>query len=67
MKEIHAGYLSSPYFRDLYLYLAQNKLPSAKMAICKVEMLAEKIHLARFIVIQIGYYTREGNSIIGNT
>ena len=25
IKEIQAGYLTSPYFKDLYLYLAQNK------------------------------------------
>ena len=28
VKEIQAGYLYSPYFKDLYLYLSQNKLPS---------------------------------------
>ena len=33
VKEIQAGYLVSPYFKDIYLYLAQNKLPSTKMAI----------------------------------
>ena len=27
VKEIQAGYLNCPYFKDLYLYLAQNKLP----------------------------------------
>ena len=42
VKEIQAGYLISPYFKDLYLYLAQNKLPSTKTAIYKVEALAEK-------------------------
>ena len=31
--EIHAGYLISPYFKDLYFYLAQNNLPSTKIAI----------------------------------
>ena len=36
------GYLHSPYFKDLYLYLAQNKLPSSKSATCKVEVLAER-------------------------
>ena len=30
IKEIQAGYLSGPYLKDLYLYLAQNKLPSKK-------------------------------------
>ena len=32
INEIKAGYLCSPYFRDLYLYLSQNKLPSLKLA-----------------------------------
>ena len=42
VKEIQAGCLIILYFKDLYLYLAQNKLPSTKTAIHKVEMLAEK-------------------------
>ena len=42
IKEIQAGYLNSPYFKDLYLYLTQNKLPCSKNAICKVEALAER-------------------------
>ena len=33
IKEIWAGYLVSPYFIDIYLYLAQNKLPSTRNAI----------------------------------
>ena len=32
IKEIQAGYLSSPYFRDIYLFLSQNKLPSVRSA-----------------------------------
>ena len=43
LKEIQAGYLCSPYFKDLYLYLSQNKLPSSKPAIRKIETLAEKV------------------------
>ena len=42
IKEIQAGYLTSPYFKDLYLYLAQNKLPNKRSAICRVEILAER-------------------------
>ena len=42
IKEIQAGYLVSSYFRDIYLYLTQNKLPSNIMAIKKEEALAEK-------------------------
>ena len=41
IKEMQAGYLSNPYFKDIYLNLAQNKLPSSKAAIRKVETLAE--------------------------
>ena len=33
IKEIQAGYLLSPYLKDIYLYLAQNKMPSTKTAI----------------------------------
>ena len=42
VKEIQVGYLCSPYFKDLYLYLSQNKLPSSKVAIRKLQTLAEK-------------------------
>ena len=42
IKEIQAGYLCSPYFKDLYFYLSQNKLPSSKPAIRKIETLAER-------------------------
>ena len=44
IKEIKAGYLVSPYFKDMYLYLAQNKLPSIKTAIWKVEILAKNTY-----------------------
>ena len=42
IKEIQAGYLSSLYFKDIYLYLAHNRLPSKKAAMRRVELLAEK-------------------------
>ena len=42
IKEIQAGYLSSSYFKDIYLYLAQNRLPAKKAAIKRVEVLAER-------------------------
>ena len=50
VKEIQTGYLVSSYFKDIYLYLAQNKLPSNKMAIKEVEALAEK-YTIRFVII----------------
>ena len=42
IKEIQAGYLCSPYFKHLYQYLLQNKLPSSKSAIKRLEALSEK-------------------------
>ena len=42
IKEIQAGYLNSLYFKEIYLYLACNKLSSSKVGIRKVEALAEK-------------------------
>ena len=53
MKEIQAGNLISPYFKDLYLYLAQNKLPSIKAVIHKVEMLAEKYTLLDSLLFKL--------------
>ena len=53
VKEIQAEYLSSSYFKDIYLYLAQNKLPSSKAAIKKVETLAEKYILFDSLLFKI--------------
>ena len=53
IKEIQAGCLASPYSKDLYLYLAQNKLPHKKSAICKVESLSEKFVLLDSLLFKI--------------
>ena len=53
IKEIKAGYLSSPYFKDLYLYLSQNKLPSKRSSIKKVEMLAENFVLLASLLFRL--------------
>ena len=42
IKEIQAGYLHSPYFKALYQYLLQNRLPNSKLAIKKLEALSER-------------------------
>ena len=60
VKEIKAGYFSRLYFKDLYLYLAQNKLPSTKNAVHKGINNSSKIHTARLIIGQVGYKTRKG-------
>ena len=53
IKEIQAGYLNSPYFKDLYMYLSQNKLPSSKGAICKIEVLSERYILLDSLLIKL--------------
>ena len=53
IKEIQAGYLNSPYFKDIYLYLAQNRLPSTKAAIRKEEIIAERYVLLDSLLFKI--------------
>ena len=40
--EIKAGYLHSLYFKDIYLYSSQNKLPHSKVIIKRIVAFAEK-------------------------
>ena len=53
IKEIQAGYLCNPYFKDLYLYLSQNKLPSSKPAIRKIETLSERYVILASLLFKI--------------
>ena len=53
IKEIQAGYLSSPYFKDLYLFLSQNKLPSKRSAIKKVKTLAKSFVLLDSLIFKL--------------
>ena len=53
IKEIQAGYLSCPYFKDLYLFLSQNKLPSKRSAIKKVKTLAESCVLLDSLIFKL--------------
>ena len=53
LKEIQSGYLSSLYFKDIYIYLAHNRLPSKKVAMQRVEMLAEKYILLDSLLFQL--------------
>ena len=53
VKEIQVGYLYSPYFKDLNLYLSQNKLPSSKSAIRKLETVSEKNVLLDSLLFRI--------------
>ena len=53
IKEIQAGYLSSPYFKDLYLFMSQNKLPRKRSSVKKVETLAESFVLLDSLIFKL--------------
>ena len=53
IKETQAGYLVSSYFKDIYLYLAHNKLPSNKVAMKKIKALVEKYILLDSLLFKI--------------
>ena len=53
IKEIQADYLHNPYFKDLYQYLLQNKLPHSKLAIKKLEALAKRYVLLDSLLFKI--------------
>ena len=53
IKEIQAGYLHSPYFKDIYQYLLQNKLLHFKLAIKRLEVLSEKYVLLDSLLFRI--------------
>ena len=56
IKEIQARYLNSSHFKDIYLYLSQNKLPTSKAAIRKVEMLAERYILLDSLLFKTTFH-----------
>ena len=53
IKEIKAGYLHSPYFKEIYQYLLQNKLPHSILAIKKLEPLTERYVLLGSLLFRI--------------
>ena len=63
VKEIQVGYLHSPYFKDLYLYITQNKLPSSKSAICNVEVLAERYILLDSLLFKLNTSTEKEKAL----
>ena len=67
LKEIQAGYLSSPYFKDLYLFLSQNKLPCKRSNIKKVETLAENFVLLDSLLFRLVTTPEKRDSTISNT
>ena len=53
IKEMQARYLTSPYFKDLHRYLAQNKLLSKRSVICKEKTLAERFILLDSLLFKL--------------
>ena len=53
IKEIQAGYLNSPYFKDLYLFLSQNKFPSKRSSVKKVITLVESFVLLDSLIFKL--------------
>ena len=53
IKEIQARYLTHTHFKYIYLYLSQNKLPTSKTTIRKVETLTERYILLDSLLFKI--------------
>ena len=53
VKEIKTGYVNSTHFKDIYLYLALNKLPRSKAAIRRIETLSERYILLDGLLLKI--------------
>ena len=62
IKEIQAGYLHSPYFKEIYQYLLQNKLLHSKLAIKKLEALSERYILLDSLLFRI--YLDKGTAVL---
>ena len=66
IKEIQAGYLSSLYFKDIYLYLAHNRLPIKKAAMKRVELLAEK-YMLDSLLLKLTTIPGKESALLGNS
>ena len=51
IKEIQAGYLHSPYFKEIYQYLSLNKIPHSKMGHKEIRGTIREIHFTRLSII----------------
>ena len=64
IKEIQAGYLNSPYFKDIYKYLVQNELPSKRCAVHKVEILSERFILLDSLLFKLISTPEKGKALL---
>ena len=67
IKEIQEGYLNSPFFKDLYRYLAQNKLPSKKNAMHKVLTLSQNYILLDNLLFKLITVPKKRKRIVSST
>ena len=58
LRDLKAAYLTSPHFRDIYLYLLQNKIPLGKGAIRRIESNSRNYILLDGLLFKI---TRDDN------
>ena len=63
-KNIQGGYLFSSYFKDIYLYLTQNKLPRTKSAVRKIKTLAEKYILLDSLLFKIALSPEKETAVL---
>ena len=66
IKEIQTGYLNSPFFKDPYMYLAQNKLPSKKSAIHKVLTLSQNYVLLDQLLFKLVTIPDKEKALLAN-
>ena len=64
LKEIQAGYLTNQYFKNTYLYLAQNELPSSKVAVRQVKIEAERYLLLDLLLFRIQNFHNEQKPVL---
>ena len=64
IKEIQADYLSSSFFKDLFVYLAPNKLPSKKNTICKVLTLSQNYVLLDQLLFKLIMITDKEKALL---
>ena len=64
LTEVQAGYLASPYFKNIFLYLTQNILPSSKVAVRQVEMQTERYLFLDSLLFRIQNFHEEQKPVL---
>ena len=64
VKGILAGYSNILFFKDVYLYLAQNRLPSHKAVIRRTEILAERYLFLVSLLFKLNTILRKESAVL---